>query len=61
MDVADAVPPIALGMGGLPFVPNAQRLYFHFGKPIRTDGFTPAEVAVRDPFNRKRKRWTGQG
>lgn len=48
LDVADAVPPIALGMGGLPFVPNAQRLYFHFGKPIRTDGFTPAEIADKD-------------
>jgi hypothetical protein len=47
MDPGDAVPPIGLGMGGVPFLPNATRLYFHFGTPIRTDGFTAADLAVR--------------
>lgn len=48
LDIADAMPPIALGVGGLPFVPNAQRLYFYFGKPIRTDGFTKEELADKE-------------
>ncbi|KAK3241622.1 hypothetical protein CYMTET_48630 [Cymbomonas tetramitiformis] len=48
IDPADAVPPLATGLGGLPFVPSASRLYFHFGTPIATDMYSKADIENRE-------------
>eukprot|EP00976_Prorocentrum_cordatum_P083910 1185429-Prorocentrum_minimum.AAC.3 len=53
VDPVDVIPPIASGLGGIPFLPNPQRLYFKFGEPIRTDHFTKEDLnntEVRRPL-----------
>jgi len=40
----DVIPPIASGVGGIPFLPSPQRLYFKFSEPIRTDHFTKEDM-----------------